>query len=77
MSVLAFIPANDIGDKLLIKDLREDNNKLYVKYRSTFNDMPFVETEIYIVDKGKNCIITGEDGTALWRFSINWLHKIK
>ena len=76
MNVIAVIPANNIGGKLFIKDLREDGVKLYIKYRSTFNDIPFVETEIYIVDDGKNCVITGEDGTVLWRFSINWLNKI-
>jgi len=35
--------------------------------------MPFAETEIYAVDGGKNFVITGDDGTILYRFSANWL----
>lgn len=77
MSVIASIPADNLGNKLFIKDLREDEERIYVKYRSTHNDIPFTEVEIFIVEEGKNCVITGEDGTILWRFSTGWLHKIK
>ena len=34
------------------------------------------ETEIYIVDGGKNVVITGDDGTVLYRFSVKWLEKL-
>jgi len=68
------IPADDEGNKLFIKDLREDNKKLFVKYKSTFNDIPFSETELFHVDD--NYVITGSDGTVLWRFSKEWLEKL-
>jgi hypothetical protein len=36
-----------------------------------------METEIFIVDDGHNCVITGDDGTVLYWFSVRWLDKIK
>ena len=76
MSVIACIKADNVGNKLWIKDYREDKEHLYLKYKSTYNDIPFTETEVFLVDEGKNCVITGEDGTVLYRFNIGWLAKI-
>ena len=67
------IPADRDGNRLFLKDFREDKGRYFVKYKSTYNDIPFVDTEIWIVDGGKNFVITGEDGTILWRFPINIL----
>jgi hypothetical protein len=77
MNIIASIPVDNLGNKLFIKDLREDGERIYVKYRSTLNDIPFIEVEIFVIEGGKSCVITGEDGTILWRFSTGWLHKIK
>lgn len=77
MSEIACIVADNIGNKLFLKELREDKDRLFLKYRSTYNDIPFQETEIFVVDEGHNCVITGEDGTVLYRFSVNWLSKIR
>jgi hypothetical protein len=74
--IIACIPA-DTENKLFIKDFRMDNDRAFVKYRSTYNDIPFVETQIYSVDGGQNVAITGDDGTILFRFSMNWINKIK
>lgn len=76
MSVIVCIPADQQGGKLFLKDLREENNRMFLKYKSTYNDIPFTETEIYGADEGKNFVITGEDGTILWRFSSTWLQKL-
>ena len=76
MSVIACIKADNVGNKLWIKDYREDKEHLYLKYKSTYNDIPFTETEVFLVDEGNNCVITGEDGTVLYRFNIGWLSKI-
>ena len=76
MSTILAIPADSEGGKLFIKDLRKDGERRFVKYRSTFNTMPFVETEIFN-DEKKNIVIIGDDGTVLWRFSSNWLYKME
>lgn len=70
---IATIPADNNGNKLFLKELRTENNRVFIKYKSTYNDMPFSETEIFAVDGGKNFVITGDDGTILYRFSANWL----
>jgi hypothetical protein len=74
--VICCIPADNVGNKLWIKDFREDSGKMFLKYRSTFNKMPFTEIETFIADGGKNLIITGDDGTVLFRFPINWITKL-
>lgn len=70
------IPADNNGNKLWIKDFREDGKRAFVKYRSTYNDIPFMETELFAVDGGKNLVITGSDGTVLFRFSVGWINKL-
>ena len=74
---IIMIPADNFGNKLYLKDLREGNNRKWLKYKSTYNNIPFIETEIYPADGGKNCVITGEDGTVLWRFSVQLLNKLR
>jgi hypothetical protein len=73
-SIIACIPADNHGGKLWLRDFREEGGRLFVKYRSTYNDMPFMEVEIFSV--GKNLVITGVDGTVLYRFSINWINQL-
>jgi len=75
MSSICCIPADNDGNKLYLKDLRLDKDRIFVKYRSTYNDIPFVETELF-TDLMGNCIITGEDGTVLWRFRKKLLEKL-
>lgn len=70
------IPADNNGNKLWIKDFREDGKRAFVKYRSTYNDIPFMEVEVFVVDGGKNLVITGDDGTVLFRFSVGWIKKL-
>jgi hypothetical protein len=76
MTIL-MIPADHEGNKLFLKELREDDGKTFVKYKSTYNTMPFVETEIYLTDGGKNYIITSDNGTVLWRFHKELLEQLK
>jgi len=75
-TTIACIPADKIGNKLYLKELRQNGDRLFIKYRSTYNDVPFTETELYIADSGKNCVITGDDGTVLWRFPMTWLDRL-
>ena len=71
------IPADNRGNLLFLKDFRKDEHgKMYIKYRSTYNDMPFTETEIWLVDNNQNFAIMGGDGTVIWRFSVGWIGKI-
>ena len=66
------IPADNRGNLLFLKDFRKDEQgKMYIKYRSTYNDMPFTETEIWLVDNNQNFAIMG-DG----RFSAGWISKL-
>lgn len=72
--VIACIPTDTEGNKLWIKNYTENNGKMYVEYKSTYNDMPFTKTQIFYVDN--MVVITGNDGTVLYRFSPQWLLKI-
>ena len=77
MNGIVMIPADSNGNKLFLKDVRiDDKCRLFVKYKSTFNDMPFFEVELFSVDSGKNFAICGDDGTVLYRFSAFWIQKL-
>jgi hypothetical protein len=76
MKTIACIPADKVGNKLFLKDARQDGSRMFVKYKSTYNDVAFIETEIYPSDGGKNCVIVGDDGTVLWRFATQWIDKL-
>jgi len=75
--MILFIPADNIGGKLLLKDYREEGTQEFVKYRSTYNNIPFIETEIFITDDKKDYVITSDNGTVMWRFSVEWIEKLK
>jgi len=75
-NVICCIPADNVGNKLWLKDFREDGKRAFVKYKSTYNDMPFMEVEIFAVDGGNNLVITGDDGTVLYRFSVRWINQL-
>lgn len=76
MSTILCIPASKSGDKLFLKDLRVENDKTFIKYRSTYNDIPFMEIELF-GDGNGNCVICGDDGTVLWRFPEAILSKLE
>lgn len=71
--LIAMIPADGIGNKLMLKDLRHDGDRSFIKYRSTYNDIPFRETELFEADGGANLAICGDDGTVLFRFKPCWV----
>jgi hypothetical protein len=71
------VPADDKGNKLWLKELEFDKNKIFIKYKSTYNDIPFMKTEIFAIDNGENYVITGDDGTILYRFNKYWLDLLK
>jgi hypothetical protein len=75
-NVICCIPADNVGNKLWIKDARADKERLFLKYKSTYNQMPFMEVEVFAVDGGENLAITGDDGTILYRFSSAWINKL-
>lgn len=76
MTHILCIPADNNGNKLWIKDFEKKGNKMFLKYRSSFNDIPFLETEVFFMDGGKNIVITGDDGTVIFRFSEIWIKKL-
>jgi len=76
MSNISCIPADNKGNKLWIKDFRENGKRMFLKYRSTYNDIPFIESEVFLVDGEHNLAITGDDGTILFRFSVNWINRL-
>ena len=69
------IPADRQGNKLWLKELRLDKGRLFVKYKSTYNNTPFTETELFTDESGQNLVITGSDGTALFRFPTAWINN--
>lgn len=70
------VPADKVGNKLFLKDLREEKDRLYVKYKSTYNNIPFRESELYPADGGTSFVITGDDGTVIWRIPALMIKKI-
>jgi len=75
-NTIACIPADNNGNKLWLKDFREKGKRIFIKYKSTYNNMPFREIEIFSADGGKNLVITGDDGTVLYRFSTDWINRL-
>ena len=74
MTILC-IPA-DATNKLYLKDYRVEQDRAYIKYKSTYNDIPWREVEIYGDGKG-NAVITGDDGTVIFRFPLDLLNKFE
>lgn len=77
MSEILAIPADKDGNKLFIKNFSIMNGRIFCSYKSTYNDMPFQQTELFFVDDNKNVAICGTDGTVLWRFPYLLLNRIK
>lgn len=75
------INADNEGNGLFIKNLtakrheKKNYTRLYIEYRCTHNDYPFLPTEIFLLPDD-NVVINGDDGTVLYRFHINHLKKI-
>lgn len=74
--IIACIPADSMGNKLFLKDLRLDGDRVFIQYRSTYNDIKFRETELFEADGGNNLVICGDDGTVLFRFSPKWVEPM-
>lgn len=36
------------------------------------NEIPFQETELYLVDDGKNFVITGSNAKVMYRFNVGF-----
>ena len=70
------IPAGDGNHKLLLKEPRKEGEIQYVKYRSTYNDMPWQEIPLALVDENRNFAITGDDGTVIWRFPVMLINRL-
>ena len=66
MKVIQSIPINRNGDLLFIKNFEQQNDKLFLEYRAMINDIPFQKTQVY--EHQGDILITGEDGTVLYRF---------
>jgi hypothetical protein len=79
-NIIQAIPINGNGDLLFLKDfeVRGENKteRYFIKYRAMINQIPFQETELYLVDNGKNFAITGSNAKILYRFPIELVFKI-
>lgn len=77
MNTIVSIPADEEGNKLFIKHFHTLNNKMFCSYRSTYNDMPFQETELFSVDNNQNVAILDGTGAVMWRFNKRFLNLFK
>lgn len=66
MKLIQSIPINRNGDLLFIKNFEQQNDKLFLEYKSMLNDIPFMRTQVF--EHQGTILITGEDGTVLYRF---------
>lgn len=76
MTILA-IPADTSGGKLWIKEPRQEGDRLFVKYKSTYNDIPWRDTELFAVDDGDNLAITADNGTVMFRFPVGLMKNFE
>ncbi len=68
MKTIQSIPINRNGDLLFIKDFEQKENKLFLSYRALINDIPFQRQQVF--EHQGNVLITGDDGTVLYRFPL-------
>jgi len=68
------IQADHDGNKLFLMNYHKMNDRMFCSYKSTYNDMPFQDTELFHADNNKNVVICGDDGTVLWRFNGDLLN---
>lgn len=68
MKLIQSIPINRNGDLLFIKNFEQKENKLFLEYKSMLNDIPFIKTQVF--EHEGNILITGDDGTVLYRFPL-------
>lgn len=66
MKTIQSIPINRNGDLLFIKNFEQKGKKLFLEYKSMLNDIPFIKTQVF--EHEGNILITGDDGTVLYRF---------
>lgn len=72
MNKIQAVPLNKEGDLLFLKEFREENGRYFIKYRAMINQIPFQETELYLVDNGQNFAITGDNAKILYRFHVSF-----
>jgi hypothetical protein len=68
MKTIQSMPINRNGDLLFIKDFEQQGDKMFLSYRSMINDIPFLRQQVF--EHQGNILITGDDGTVLYRFPI-------
>ena len=73
---IAAIPVDWQGNLLFVSNFVNKEGRFFVDVKSTLNDMPLHEEEIFLTDNNQNFVITGDDGTVLYRFSVLWIEKI-
>ena len=71
--IIHFIPTDQLGGKLILKNYRKEGDRHFVEYRTTYNDIPFREIEIFLIEE-EVFVITGDNGTILYTFSKLWIN---
>jgi len=64
------IPLNGKGDLLFLRNFEQKKDKFFIEYRAMINDVPFQKVQIWLIDGNKNFVITGDDGTVMYRFPV-------
>lgn len=72
MKTIQAVPLDNKGNLLFLKEFREENGKYFIKYRAMINEIPFRETELYLVDNGQNFAITGSNAKVIYRFNVGF-----
>ena len=76
MEMIQAYPIDRVGTLLFLKNFEQNGDKFFVEYRSMLNDVPFQKVQVWIVDGGQNFVITGDDGTVMYRVPLFFIQKI-
>jgi len=77
MNKIQSVPIDREGNLLFLKNFEFKDNKFFVEYRSMLNEIPFQKVEIWPTDEDKNFVITGNDGTVLYRIPTFFLLNVQ
>jgi len=70
------VPINRDGDLLFLKEFEQTEKGFFIKYRAMINDIHFQRTEIYPIDSNNFFVITGGDGTIIYRIPSFFIHNL-
>lgn len=72
MSKIQAVRIDRSGNLLFLKNFEQQKDKFFIEYRSMLNDIPFQRVQIYLLEQEQSFVITGDDGTVLYRFHVSF-----